>query len=75
MPSEKMHTNELFNDLNDFTNAFIAKRKFNDARAIMGENPYLDAAMLTLRQALAQIRILGAQQTMHEHFSKKTGGC
>jgi hypothetical protein len=75
MSTEKMHTNELFNDLNDFTKQFVAKRRENERRAIMGENPYLDAAILTLRTALAQIRLYGAQQTMHDFLSKKTGGC
>ena len=75
MPTEKMHTAELFNDLNDFTNKFSAKKMDADLRGPFGENPYLEAAMLTLRQALAQIRLYAAQQTLHEHLSKKTGGC
>ena len=71
---EKMHTNELFNDLKDFTDKFIVKKNDNELHSIMGENPYLDTAMLVLRTALAQIRLLGAQQTIHEHLSKMTGG-
>jgi hypothetical protein len=75
MAFEKMHTAELFNDLNDFTNRFSAKKMDADLRGPMEENPYLEAAMLTLRTALAQIRLYAAQQTIHEHLSKKAGGC
>ena len=75
MASEKMHAAELFNDLNDFTNKFAAKKMDADLRGPFGENPYLEAAMLTLRHALMQIEIYASQQTLHEHLSKKTGGC
>ena len=69
---EKMHTAELFNDLNDFVGEFNTKKAEADLIGPYGANPYLEAGVLVLLTALAQIRILSAQETMHNYLTEKT---